>query len=163
VEGSEKFDESLTEKQAKRLEGFIILESIPRDINYRLNFDEFFLRQAIKNIKKEPEKYFIFSLKKAASFIFIDIKSSQPGYYNPLHYLPVLLLGITSIIGMILSNKKSYKLNFLLLIFISLVCIFSTVSILPRYKLIILPIQIIFTNILIEKVLKKNYWYKKNN
>ena len=155
VEGSEKFDVNLRNKQAKRLEGFIILESIPRDINYRLNFDKFFFQQAINNIKKEPKEYFIFFLKKAVSFILIDIKSSDPNYYKPLHLFPVLILGITSLIGMALSNKKSYKLNYLILIFFSLVGIFSIVSILPRYKLIILPIQIIFTNIVVEKILKK--------
>ena len=157
VEGSEKFDKNLIEKQAKRLEGFIILESIPRDLNYRLSFDRFFLQQAINNIKKEPKEYFIFFLKKAVSFILIDIKSSDPDYYKPLHYLPVLILGITSLIGMMISNKRSYKLNYLILIFFSLVGIFSVVSILPRYKLIILPIQIIFTNIVLEKIFRKNF------
>ena len=138
----------------KLIDCFIILEAIPRDINYRLNFNKFFLGQAIHNVSKEPVSYLIFFFKKVLSFILIDINSSNPNYYNPLHYLPVLILGITSLFGIVLSNKKSRDLNYLIMILFAFVFIFSTVSILPRYKLIILPLQIIFTNIFIERVKK---------
>ena len=63
----------------------------------------------------------------------------------------------------IVRNKKSYKLNYLILILIAYVGIFSTVSVLPRYKLIILPLQIIFTNVLIDKIIKKFFLEKQNN
>ena len=81
--------------------------------------------------------------------------SMDPRYWNPLHYLPTLLLGITSLIGLVLSDKKSYKFNYLILIFFVIIIIFSMVSILPRYKLVILPLQIIFTNVLIERIVKR--------
>ena len=152
---AKNLDENIRKQLPKIIDGFIVLEAIPRDKYYRFNFDKFFLDQAINNIRKEPTEYLVFFFKKAASFLLIDLKSSDPNYYNPLHYLPVLLLGITSLIGIGLSNKKSYQLNYLILIFFSLVFIFSTVSILPRYKLIILPLQIIFTNILIDDIKKK--------
>jgi len=161
VEGSELFDENLKKKSAKIIGGFIILESIPRDINYRFEFNNFFLEQTKKNIKKEPINYLIFYFKKAASFILVDIKSSDPDYYNPLHYLPVLLFGITSLAGVALSNKKSRGFNFLILIFFSYVFIFSFVSILPRYKLIILPLQLLFTNVLFRLIGEK-YFQSKN-
>ena len=147
-------DENMKKQIPKLIDGFIILEAIPRDINYRLNFNKFFLGQAIHNVSKEPVSYLIFFFKKVLSFILIDINSSNPNYYNPLHYLPVLILGITSLFGIALSNKKSRELNYLILILLAFVFIFSTVSILPRYKLIILPLQIIFTNIFIERVKK---------
>ena len=94
------------------------------------------------------------------SFIFIDLNSSYPGYYNPIHYLPVLLLGITSLIGIGLSDKKSNELNYLILIFFAYVLIFSTVSILPRYKLIIFPMQLIFTSVLIKTLARFFYQNK---
>ena len=160
VEGSEIFDKSLQEQEAKYAEGFVVLDAIPKDKNYRFKFNEFFLEQAIKNIKKDPAGYSILFLKKAISFILIDVKSSDPNYYNPLHYLPILILSITSLFGIILSDKKSYHLNYLILVFFTCIFIFSIVSILPRYKLIILPLQIIFTNIFIvyikEKIFCKN-------
>ena len=145
-------DENMKKQSPKLVDGFIILEAIPRDKYYRLKFNKFFLGQAINNIKKEPTAYLVFYFKKVASFLLINLKSSDPNYYNSLHYIPILFLGITSLIGIGYSNKKSLELNYLILIFISLVLIFSTVSILPRYKLIILPLQIIFTNILLSKL-----------
>ena len=144
IEGSEIKNDSLQEK----------IDKIPKDKFYGLNYDNLFLDEAIKNIKKEPMRYLTLFSKKALSFLFIDIKSTALNYYNPLHYLPVLLLGITSLIGIIFSDKKFYKLNYLILIFFFYVFIFSTVSILPRYKLIVLPMQIIFTNVLVDRVVK---------
>jgi len=70
-------------------------------------------------------------LKKIFSFIFININSLYPNYYHPLHYLPVLFIGITSIIGIILSDKNSYQMNFLILFFIANVTIVSVFFIQP--------------------------------
>jgi len=156
AEGSEEFDENLRKKKARIVDGFIVLDAIPRDKYYRFKFNQFFLDQTITNIEKDPLGNFIFFIKKVLTFLFIDIKSSEANYYNPLHYIPVLLLGIASLFGIGFSNKKSYKLNYLIIIFFAFVFIISTTSIIPRYKLIILPLQIIFTNVLIESIRKKN-------
>jgi len=144
LEGSEIISDSL-QKQ---------IDKIPKNKFYGLNFDNLFLNEAIKNIKGDPSRYLTLFIKKAVSFLFIDINSPNPDYYNPLHYIPVLLFGITALIGIGLSDKKSYKLNYLILLFFFYVLIFSTVSILPRYKLIILPMQIIFTGVVIESLKK---------
>ena len=133
LEGSEIISDSLQKK----------IDKIPKDKFYGLNFDNLFLNEAVKNIKSDPARYFTLFIKKALSFLFIDINSPNPNYYNPFHYIPVLLFGIIALIGIGLSDKKSYKLNYLILLFFFYVFIFSTVSILPRYKLIILPLQII--------------------
>ena len=153
VEGSEMVNENL-----KKLN-----DAIPRDKFYRINRDKLFFDQAIKNIMEKPIEYIIFSLKKAISFQFIIMDSMDPRYWNPLHYLPTLLLGITSLIGLVLSDKKSYKFNYLILIFFVIIIIFSMVSILPRYKLVILPLQIIFTNVLIEPIVKRFLPQRENN
>jgi len=155
AEGSEEFDENLRKKKAKIVDGFIVLDAIPRDKYYRFKFNQFFLDQTITNIEKDPLGNFIFFIKKILAFLFIDIKSSELNYYNPIHYIPVLLLGITSLFGIGFTNRKSYKLNYLIIIFFAFVLIISTTSIIPRYKLIILPLQIIFTNVLIENIRKK--------
>ena len=136
--------------------------SIPINKFYGINFDKVHLHKAIENIYEEPIRYLILFVKKVISFLFIDIKSSQPNYYNPFHYLPLLLLGVTSLIGILISDKKSYKLNYLILIFFTNIFIFSIFFILPRYKLIILPLQIIFTNILIQYIGKKFFNKQKN-
>ena len=125
------------------------LEKIPKNKYYRIIEDKIFIHEALKNIKNEPTKYLILYFKKAASFMFVDIKSSEKNYYNPMHYMPLIILGITSMFGIILTNKKSYRLNYLILIFFFYITTFAFFSILPRYKLFIIPLQIIFTNNLI--------------
>ena len=153
VEGSEIMNENLMEK----------LNAIPKDKFWRINFDKMYLEEAITNIMKEPTGHLIFFFKKTISFLFISNKSHDPRYSNPLHYLPLLLLGITSLMGIILSDKKSYQLNYLIFIFLLNIIIFSTVSIMSRYKLIILPLQIIFTNVLVERIREKFFYQRKNN
>tara|TARA_B100000686_G_scaffold76654_1_gene82544 strand:- start:2000 stop:2926 length:927 start_codon:yes stop_codon:yes gene_type:complete len=145
VEGSEIVESHLKSK----------IENIPKDKFYQINLDKVFLNQAIKNILMEPMTYIVLYVKKILSFIFIDINSSQPNYYNPLHYIPVLLIGLTSIIGIFISDKKSLKLNYLIMIFLIYILLFSCFFILPRYKLAILPLQIIFTNILFQYISNK--------
>ena len=147
VEGSEFTNDNLKKE----------IHDIPKDRSFRINFDKIFMNEAKKNITNEPQKYLILFLKKIASFLFIDINSSQSNYYNPLHYLPVVLLGITSLIGIIISDKKSYKMNYLIFVFFLNIIIFSSFFILARYKLAILPLQIIFTNVLINH-LKNNFF-----
>ena len=145
VEGAEMADKNLLKQ----------IDAIPKDKFYRINYDKLFLNLAIKNISEEPLEYLIFFSKKVISLLFIIIGSMDPRYWNPLHYLPILLLGITSLIGIVLSDKKSHRFNYLIFIFFVNIFIFSTVSILPRYKLVIIPLQIIFTNVLIVSIKKK--------
>ena len=146
------------------------IDEIPKNKFYRFNFDKIFLDEAIKNIKKNPEKYLILYLKRTASYFFIDLESYKSDEYNPvprlkfsilknllvpIHYIPIVLLGITSLIGIFLSDKKSYGLNYLLFVLLFYISVFSFFSIMPRYKLYIIPLQIIFTNIFINYVIKK--------
>ena len=87
VEGNPNFDSDLKEQVSK----------VPKDKYYDINADKVFQEEGLKNIKNNPTRYFVLYLKKILSFIFIDINSSYPNYYHPLHYLPVLLIGITTI------------------------------------------------------------------
>ena len=134
------------------------INKVPEDKYYEINLDKVFLSEGIKNIKNDPIKYFGLYLKKILSFLFIDLNSSNSYYYHPLHYLPVLFISITSIIGIILSKKNSYQINFLILFFIVNIAIVSVFFILPRYKLAIIPLQIIFSNIFFEYI--KNNFFK---
>ena len=149
VEGNPKFEtySNLKEK----------LEQVPKDKYFDVNADEVFQKEGLKNIKNDPTRYFILYLKKILSFIFIDINSSYPYYYHPLHFLPVLLIGATSMFGILLSNKNHLQMNFLILYFIINIAIMSVFFILPRYTLAILPLQIIFSNILFERI-KSNFF-----
>ena len=145
IEGSEIIDQELAESLAKV------------EINkfYQIELDKIFLNQAFKNILDNPTHYFSLFVKKSLSFLFIDLMSTQKNYYNYFHIIPVLLLSITSFMGIVIASKKSIKYNYLLLILFTYIMVFSIFFILPRYKLIIIPIQLIFTNVLIKFITKK--------
>jgi hypothetical protein len=145
VEGSAVIDNNLQKR----------IDKIPKDKFYRIKEDKIFLEEGLEYIKENPKRYISLYFKKIIAFLFIDTDSSEPNYYNIFHYMPVLLLGATSLLGICFSNKKSCKLNYLILIFTFYVITFSFFAILPRYKLAIVPFQIIFTNILITYIKKK--------
>ena len=132
-----------------------LIEEIPKDKFYRINEDKIYIKESIKNIKEDPKKYFFLYVKKALSYFFIDIESTKPNYYNPFHYIPNLLLAITSLIGIFLSDKKSSSFNYLILILSFYLFVFPIFAIQPRYKIYIIPFQIIFTNIFINYLIKK--------
>ena len=132
-----------------------LIEEIPKDKFYRLNENKIYIKESIKNIKEDPKKYFFLYVKKALSYFFIDIESTKPNYYNPFHYIPNLLLAITSLIGIFLSDKKSSSFNYLILILSFYLFVFPIFAIQPRYKIYIIPFQIIFTNIFINYLIKK--------
>jgi hypothetical protein len=150
VEGFAVIDESLQDQ----------IDKIPRDKFYKINEDKLFYNEAVKSIKNDPKKYLILYFKKAISYFFIDLNSTKPNYYNPLHYFPIILLGITTLMGVFLSNKKSYHFNYLILILVFYIFTFSIFAIQPRYKLFIIPLQIILSNIFIEHSLKKFFHYR---
>ena len=132
-----------------------LIDEIPKDKFYRINEDKIYIKESIKNIKEDPKKYFFLYVKKALSYFFIDIESTKPNYYNPFHYIPNLLLAITSLIGIFLSDKKSSSFNYLILILSFYLLVFPIFAIQPRYKIYIIPFQIIFTNIFINYLIKK--------
>jgi len=150
VEGSEFVNESFQN----------LIDEIPKDKFYRINEDKIFINEAIKNIKKDPQKYFSLYIKKFFSYLFIDLESTQPHYYNSFHYIPNLLLAIISLIGIFLSDKKSSSFNYLILVFIFYLFVFPIFAIQPRYKMYIIPFQIIFSNIFVNYIINKPFQRK---
>ena len=135
------------------------INEIPKDKFYRINENLIFLNEAIKNIKSDYERYILLYIKRFFYYFFIDLESTYPNYFNKLHYIPVLIISITSFFGILIYNKKSLNMNYLLLILFFYITTFAFFAILPRYKIYILPFQIIFTNILISYLIDK--FYKK--
>ena len=136
------------------------LENIKIDDFYEINRDNIFLEEAINNIKQNSYRYFNLFLKKIFSYYFIDFNSNYPNYYNFFYLFPILIFSLLSFPGIFMVLKKNdSKLNYLLIyLFLNLI-IFSVFFILPRYKLAIIPIQIIlasyFVNYLYEKIFYK--------
>ena len=134
VEGSKDFiEKNFYQKNIK----------IKTDNNYEINLDNFYKEKAIQIIKSEPITYLSLYVKKIFSFLFLDFKSSYPNYYNLFHIIPKILLSILSFIGLVVSLKKKGFFQFIGLFYLSNIMLFSIFFILPRYSLILLPIQLL--------------------
>ena len=136
------------------------IQNLSRDKYYDISYDNVFLQEAIYNILADPKKYISLALKKFLSFMIIDIKSTYPNYFSPIHYVPLLIISVLSIIGISTYRFQSRELNYLLFYLLLTVMIYSFFFILPRYKLAIIPMQIIFTIFVFNFF--KNTFYKNN-
>ena len=132
------------------------IDSLEKDKFYELNKDKIFLKEAIKNLNNDPLNYLTLFFKKILSFYFIDLNSSYLNYYNYFYFIPALIIGVFSLPGlMLILREKEFKIGYLKIYLISTIIIFSIFFILPRYKLIITPIQIIFVGYFIKYILEK--------
>ena len=112
------------------------------------------------NIEKDPIIYIKLFFKKLFSFYFIDLHSSYPNYYNFFHIFPIIILSLLSFPSLIIFFKNNkFENKYLGLYFFLNLVIFSIFFILPRYKLVILPIQIILATYFVQYLIKK---FKKN-
>ena len=136
------------------------INTVEKNIYYRINEDQIYLDQALTYIKNDPQKYLYLYFKRLYSFYFFDLNSSQKNYYNPVHIYPIILVSLLSICGLFTFNKKNNKLNYLVLTFLLLVALYAFFAVLPRYKIYILPFQIIlsvsYLKYLFEKLRIKN-------
>ena len=150
VEGFENFErENFSELKFK-------IDNLDKNKYYEIERDKVFLSEAIKNFKQDPFHYMEFYFKKLSSFFFIDINSSYPNYYNFFHIVPIILISLLSFPGMfVFFTRSKFENKCIGLYFFMNLIIFSLFFILPRYKLIILPVQIILACYFIEYILKK--------
>jgi len=132
------------------------LQKIEKNSTYEISRDKVFLDEAIINLKSNPISYIKLYVKKFFSYYFIDLNSNYPNYYNIFHILPLLLISALSFPGLLTFFKeKNFERRSFGLYLISNLVIFSIFFILPRYKLIILPIQIILAANFIIYIVKK--------
>ena len=100
-------------------------------------------------------KYFL----KVFSFLFIDINSTYPNYYNLAHVFPKIFLSIFSLVSAILFLRKKSFFNYISLFYLSSAMFFSIFFILPRYNVMLIPLQLLlianFFNFFLSKDLKK--------
>ncbi len=132
------------------------LNSLEKNKRYELNRDKLFLSEAKKYLAQDPLRYLNLFFKKIFSFYFVDLNSTYPNYYNFIHFFPVVLFSILSFPGLfILYKKKNIYADCLGLYLLFNIVIFSCFFILPRFKLIILPVQIILVAYFIKYLLNK--------
>ena len=150
VEGSPMLNlEDIKKLSTKTYEKAI---NIKKQDKYDLIIDNLYKEDAINFILDNPLKYIKLYFLKLFSFIFFDTNSTYPNYYNVFHIIPKILISITTVLGIIFTITKKNLLSFFSLYYCLNAMIFSIFFILPRYSLTLLPIQIILTSVLIEKI-----------
>ena len=132
-----------------------ISSSIKPNNRFEIQLDDIYKDKAINYIKSDPTEYTIFYFKKVLSFLFFDIRSTYPNYYNVLHLLPKLILSILTLAGCFYLIKKKGIHQYLVIYYFCNIFLFSIFFILPRYSLILLPIQILISMTVIKKILRK--------
>jgi 4-amino-4-deoxy-L-arabinose transferase-like glycosyltransferase len=151
------FDESWSKFNKPEFKEFKTkLENLKNDDLYEIKRDNIFLVEGINNITQDSYRYINLFFKKMFSYFFINLNSDYPNYYNIFYLFPTLILSLISFPGIFIAiKKKKYKTNYLLIHLSLNLFIFSIFFILPRYKLTIIPIQIIlgayFLNFIYDK------------
>lgn len=119
--------------------------NISTDKNYEIVLDDYYKKTAFKIISKDPAKYIYQYIKKLLSFLFLDFDSTYNNYYNVLHIFPKILISLVSLFGGLICLKKRGILKFFAIYYFSNAFIFSLFFILPRYSLMMLPIQLVLS------------------
>ena len=146
--------ESFEKEEHKNVKAKI--DNLKKDKFYELNRDKVLLNEAINNLKENPIRYILQYIKKFLSFFFVDLQSTYPSYYNFFHIFPMILISLFSFAGLpVIFKDRKLESKFLLFYLVANLVIFSIFSILPRYKLIIIPIQIISASYFIIYLFKK--------
>ena len=146
VEGSDEFISKNFSRKNLR---------IKTNNNYEINLDNFYKKKAITYIKDEPLNYLKFYFIKLGSFVMIDLNSSYPNYYNILHTIPKILISLMSLIGAIIVISKKGFYQFLSIFYFTNIFLFSVFFILPRYSLILIPIQLLLSIEVIKYLRRK--------
>ena len=136
------------------------IDKVEKNIFYRINEDKVYLDQAIEYIKENPKKYISLFVKRLISFFFVDLESTQKNYYNFFHIVPNFLISLISLFGLIVFPKKDKKYIYLMLVMFLLIFIYSLFALLPRYKVYVIPFQLILTISFFDYLknkLSKNY------
>jgi len=113
--------------------------------NYEIKLDNFYKKEALQFIKEDPSKFVNSYFLKVFSFLFLDMNSTYPNYYNFLHIIPKMIISITSLVGALLAIRKKGFYQFISLYYFSNIFFFSIFFILPRYSLMLLPVQLLLS------------------
>ncbi len=134
---------------------FRISNKIKTNNQYDIILDNLYKERAFNTIKNNPIEYFKFYLKKIFSFLFFDVNSSYGKYYHAFHFYPKVIIAVLSFVGGIINLRKKGFNQFLALFYFGNIFLFSIFFILPRYSLILLPVQIILSMSIIKFLTRK--------
>jgi len=120
--------------------------NIKIDNNFEINLDNIYRDEAIKYIKENPGIFVQNYFKKVFSFLFINLNSSYDNYYNPFHIIPKAIISLCALFSGIIGLRKGGFFQFLSIFYFLNILLFSLFFILPRYSVVLIPVQIILTS-----------------
>lgn len=111
--------------------------------HYEIFLDEYFFDLAKKNILNTPIIYIKHYINKFIAFALFNFNSTYPNYYNPLIFVPEIIVSIFALFGIFINffRKQNYEILIIICYYLILIPIFF---VLPRYKLFILPMYFLF-------------------
>ena len=131
------------------------ITKIPKNNLYDFHYDNIFFENSINFIKENKILFVKRYIEKFLSLTFFNIKSEYQKYYHPLNIIPIALISVVFMLSIIFNyQKKSETYNYLIFNLFLTVAIFSVFFILPRYKLMIIPTQLILVNFFISLLFK---------
>lgn len=129
--------------------------TIPSNNNFEIKVDDIYKNEAIKYIKDNPLIFVKNYLKKFFSFLIMDLNSSYPNYYHPAHIVPKLIISIATIISAFIGLKKKGFFQYFSLYYFLNISLFSIFFILPRYSVILIPVQLFLIGFAFKYCTKK--------
>ena len=151
VEGSES-DLAFNTNQIKQK-----INNLEKNNQYDFNYDKIFLDISIDFINENRVLFIERYIKKFLTFSLFNLNSNYSNYYHPANIVSLVILSILFIVSLIsiCKKKRPIYLNYLIFNITLTIGIFSIFFIIPRYKLVILPLQLIIINFWLEKYFKK--------
>jgi hypothetical protein len=128
---------------------------------YELYIDDYYYEKAKKNIFENQYLYFIHYIKKFISFSIFNYNSTYLNYFNPLVFIPELIISIFAILGISKNIFSRNRFKALLLVIFFYLILIPVFFILPRYKLFILPVYFIFVAYFFDGLLSKKNFFQK--
>ena len=122
---------------------------------FEIKIDNIYKDEAIKYIKENPLTFVKNYFKKFFSFLIIDINSSNNNYYHLVHVVPKLIISILALISALIGLKRKSFFQYLSLYYFFNILLFSFFFILPRYSVILIPIQLILIGLAFKVVRKE--------
>jgi len=128
---------------------------------YEIIIDNYYFKIALKNILKDPSKYFLHYIKKLFSYVIFNPFSNYPNYFHPLVIIPEILISLIAMAGIIkniFSKDRNYEILLITLYYLFIIPVFF---VLPRYKLFILPLYYIFISYFLAFLYKRIFSKKQ--
>ena len=130
--------------------------NISANNNFEIEIDNIYKNEALKYIKENPLTFIKNYFKKFFSFLIIEVNSSNNNYYHPLHLIPKLVISIFAFISALIGLKRKSFFQYLSLYYFFNIFLFSIFFILPRYSIILIPIQLILIGLAFKTLRKDN-------